>query len=417
MVSARAGAPRHACARTARPLAPQFHIIRRAPVSTVAAPFNGRLRPPVDARRRTPRGRILALVNTISPSPRRRPHLQRGRDAAPASSRRSSATRPDRRARRRRRLARRHRRARRSHGRHAAVAARPAPSRQGRPRQRLSRRLRLGARARLSRSIAQLDADLSHPPAILPEMLEALEARRRPRARLALPPGGGSDGWPLHRRLASRIGCAALGARARPALHRSLRRLQALARLRARRRSTSPRRARRATSSRSRRRSARTAPGCASSRCPSRSATAGRRVEDGAVHRARGRAHGRAPAPRRLVASARGVGRRAPARSPRRHGVEALRPLPVPAPRARRRSPPARSAPRATRGEPGVAADQRDRRARHAAEPRDPAQGRAARDRRAARARAPSSRSARPRPRRAASARSELWWLPVRTQT
>ena len=38
-------------------------------------------------------------------------------------------------------------------------------------------------------AIAQLDADLSHPPSILPEMLAALEARRRPRARIALHAG------------------------------------------------------------------------------------------------------------------------------------------------------------------------------------------------------------------------------------
>ena len=79
-------------------------------------------------------------------------------------------------------------------------------------------------------------------------------------------------------------------------------------------------------------------------------------------------------------------------------------PLPVPARRARRRSPPARSAPRAT--------PRRARRRRRPARPAGSACGRAARsgaarrapDRRAARARAPSSRSARPRPRRAASA-------------
>ena len=62
-------------------------------------------------------------------------------------------------------------------------------------------------------AIAQLDADLSHPPAILPQMIEALErgADLVLGSRHAL--GGGSDGWPLHRRLASRLGCA-LSARA-----------------------------------------------------------------------------------------------------------------------------------------------------------------------------------------------------------
>ena len=79
-------------------------------------------------------------------------------------------------------------------------------------------------------AIAQLDADLSHPPALLPRMLEALErgadlvlgsryAPGRRQRRLAAPPAHRQP----HR-------LRALGARARPALHRSLGRPQALAR-------------------------------------------------------------------------------------------------------------------------------------------------------------------------------------------
>jgi dolichol-phosphate mannosyltransferase len=57
-------------------------------------------------------------------------------------------------------------------------------------------------------AVAQLDADLSHPPALLPRMLEALERGADLVLGSRYAPGGGSDGWPLHRRIASRIGCA-----------------------------------------------------------------------------------------------------------------------------------------------------------------------------------------------------------------
>ena len=57
-------------------------------------------------------------------------------------------------------------------------------------------------------SIAQLDADLSHPPALIPQMLEALHRGADLVLGSRYAPGGGSDGWPLHRRIASRIGCA-----------------------------------------------------------------------------------------------------------------------------------------------------------------------------------------------------------------
>jgi dolichol-phosphate mannosyltransferase len=57
-------------------------------------------------------------------------------------------------------------------------------------------------------AVAQLDADLSHPPALLPRMLEALARGADLVLGSRYAPGGGSDGWPLHRRIASRVGCA-----------------------------------------------------------------------------------------------------------------------------------------------------------------------------------------------------------------
>ena len=164
------------------------------------------------------------------------------------------------------------------------------------------------ALARDYRAIAQLDADLSHPPAMVPRMLEALDRGADLVLGSRYAAGGGSDGWPLHRRVASRIGCAS-SARALGLPYSDLSgglklwRASALAAIDVA--STG----RRATCSRSRRPSARTAPACASSSCRSRSATARRRVQDEGVDRARGRAHGRPPAPRRLEPSARGVGR------------------------------------------------------------------------------------------------------------
>jgi dolichol-phosphate mannosyltransferase len=56
--------------------------------------------------------------------------------------------------------------------------------------------------------IGQLDADLSHPPAILPQMLDALSRGADLVLGSRYTAGGGSDDWPLHRRIASRIGCA-----------------------------------------------------------------------------------------------------------------------------------------------------------------------------------------------------------------
>ncbi|MDX6541613.1 MAG: dolichol-phosphate mannosyltransferase [Gaiellales bacterium] len=65
------------------------------------------------------------------------------------------------------------------------------------------------ALARDYAAVAQLDADLSHPPALVPRMLEALARGADVVLGSRYAPGGGSDGWPLHRRIASRVGCAA----------------------------------------------------------------------------------------------------------------------------------------------------------------------------------------------------------------
>jgi dolichol-phosphate mannosyltransferase len=55
-------------------------------------------------------------------------------------------------------------------------------------------------------AIGQLDADLSHPPALLPRMHEEIWRGADLVLGSRYLPGGGSDGWPLHRRIASRIG-------------------------------------------------------------------------------------------------------------------------------------------------------------------------------------------------------------------
>jgi dolichol-phosphate mannosyltransferase len=57
-------------------------------------------------------------------------------------------------------------------------------------------------------AVAQLDADLSHPPVILPQMRDALGRGADLVLGSRYARGGGSDGWPLHRRIASRVGCA-----------------------------------------------------------------------------------------------------------------------------------------------------------------------------------------------------------------
>ena len=59
-------------------------------------------------------------------------------------------------------------------------------------------------------AVVQMDADLSHPPELVPVLLAALD-----HADLAIGsryvPGGSSSGWPLRRRLVSRAGNAYVG--------------------------------------------------------------------------------------------------------------------------------------------------------------------------------------------------------------
>jgi dolichol-phosphate mannosyltransferase len=58
------------------------------------------------------------------------------------------------------------------------------------------------------RVLGVMDADLSHPPVLLPRLLEAMEARR---ADLVIAsryiPGGTTRNWPLVRRAMSRVAC------------------------------------------------------------------------------------------------------------------------------------------------------------------------------------------------------------------
>jgi dolichol-phosphate mannosyltransferase len=60
------------------------------------------------------------------------------------------------------------------------------------------------------RAVGQMDADLSHPPEKLREMLAVLDARE---ADLVIAnrymPGGGTLGWSRARRILSRVGCTA----------------------------------------------------------------------------------------------------------------------------------------------------------------------------------------------------------------
>jgi dolichol-phosphate mannosyltransferase len=62
-------------------------------------------------------------------------------------------------------------------------------------------------------AVAQLDADLSHPPAVLPRMQEALVHGADLVLGSRYASGGGSVDWPLHRQISSKIGCV-LSARA-----------------------------------------------------------------------------------------------------------------------------------------------------------------------------------------------------------
>ena len=188
-------------------------------------------------------------------------------------------------------------------------------------------------------------------------------------------PGGGSDGWPLHRRLASRFGCA-LSSRALGLPYTDLSggfklwRASALAAVDV----ASTRSQGYVFQVETTQRAHRAGLRVVELPFTFRDRTAGQsKMQPG--DRARGRAHGGPPAPRRLDASARGVGGAHRRVIGVAHGVEALyrpqreRGAPLLAPRE------LVSAVRSDASELRVAADERDGRARHAPEPRDAAQG------------------------------------------
>lgn len=57
--------------------------------------------------------------------------------------------------------------------------------------------------------VGVIDADMSHPPALLPRMLAVMQAARADVVVASrYVPGGGTRGWPLARLLMSRIACA-----------------------------------------------------------------------------------------------------------------------------------------------------------------------------------------------------------------
>ncbi len=230
-----------------------------------------------------------------------------------------------------------------------------------------------GARARLRRHRPARRRSLASAGAAAARCSRRSGAAPTSCSARATLPGGGSDGWPLHRRIASRIGGAASARGARPALHRSLRRLQAVARLRAR----SDRRRLHALAglrvpgrddaARAPRRR------CASSRSPSRSATAApasRRWSRPSRSRACAWSRGSGATAGRLSARRRPC---APARSPNRRRARSAAHAPSASaarPSALTSSPV--SAARNACASPSSSADQRDRRARHASQARDP---------------------------------------------
>ena len=59
--------------------------------------------------------------------------------------------------------------------------------------------------------IGQMDCDLSHPPAALPAMARSAENGADLVLGSRYVAGGGTDGWPLARRVISRTGCVAAG--------------------------------------------------------------------------------------------------------------------------------------------------------------------------------------------------------------
>lgn len=59
--------------------------------------------------------------------------------------------------------------------------------------------------------IGQMDVDLSHPPEVLAGLSHALDAGADLAIGSRYVPGGGTDGWPLSRRVLSQLGCFASG--------------------------------------------------------------------------------------------------------------------------------------------------------------------------------------------------------------
>lgn len=62
-----------------------------------------------------------------------------------------------------------------------------------------------GWRAARGRVLGVMDADLSHPPELLPALLAEIEAGAEVAVATRYMPGGGTEGWPLPRRAASRF--------------------------------------------------------------------------------------------------------------------------------------------------------------------------------------------------------------------
>lgn len=62
-----------------------------------------------------------------------------------------------------------------------------------------------GWRAARAPVLGVMDADLSHPPELLPGLLEQVEGGAEVAFATRYMPGGGTEGWPLPRRTASRV--------------------------------------------------------------------------------------------------------------------------------------------------------------------------------------------------------------------
>jgi dolichol-phosphate mannosyltransferase len=72
----------------------------------------------------------------------------------------------------------------------------------------LSRAVIEGWRLARGRVLGVMDADLSHPPALLPALLDAIEDGADLAVATRYMPGGGTEGWPLRRQLVSRTASA-----------------------------------------------------------------------------------------------------------------------------------------------------------------------------------------------------------------